>query len=160
MNTQHFGFSVKRVLPLIFLPVLALFYVCTSCTKKTSDDAVHTPPLSSLSEILNGTVISGNLISVQNEGFMVQYGKETKIFILEKLQNHTNEVPEDIKDADVLYCQYGLVISDSKKNQIWVYINNDEESHKKFETVKSRWKGSFRTSVISGSTRINLTEVS
>lgn len=159
MNTTHFSFSVKRGLPLIFMFVLALFHLCTSCTKKTSDAAVPTLPLSSLSEILNGTIISGNLISLGTEGFMVQYGRETKIFILEKIQNVSNEMPENIKNADILYCQYGLIISDTEKNKIWLYINNDEESHKKFETVKSKWKGSSNTSVISGLTRINLTEV-
>jgi hypothetical protein len=79
--------------------------------------------------------------------------------MLEKIHDSYNEMPENLKNADVLYCQYGVIISDTEKNKIWVYINNDEESHKKFEKVKSKWKGSSRTSVISGFTRVNLTEV-
>lgn len=159
MNTTQFGFSVKHSLPLIVILVLALFYLPTSCTKKASEPAVPTSSLGRIAESLNGTMISGTLISLDDEGFMLQYKNESKIFILEKIANVRSETPEHIKNADIIYCQYGLIISDAEKNKIWIYINNDEESHKKFEMVKSKLTGSFRTSVIFGWTKINLTEI-
>src|SRR5688500_11844717 len=103
MNTKHFAISVKRGLPLIIVLVLALFHLPTSCTKKTSEHSVSVPSLNSLSGTLNGTIISGNLINLENEGFMVQYGKETKIFIIEKIQTLSNEMPENTKNAHILY---------------------------------------------------------
>ena len=159
MKTKHFDFSVNPGLPLVVALMLALFHFPASCTKKTSEDSLSTLSLTSLSKTLNGTIISGDLIKVGNEGFMLQYGKETKIFMIEKFQNLVSEIPENIKNAEIVYCQSGLIISDIEKNKIWLYTNNDQESHKKFEMIKSKLTGSFISSIIFGWTKINLPEV-
>jgi len=155
MKTKHFAFIVKPGLPLIAMTMLVLLHLHTSCTKKTTEHPVSVP-FSQMAEILNGEIISGYLICESSEGFMVQTKEARKIFILEKIENHAIETPQNIQNADVLYCQYGLIISDTEKNKIWLYIKNDEESRKKFEMVKSRLNSNSRTSDISGWTRINL----
>ena len=158
MKTNHFAVIGKPRLPLLAITILALSYFTTSCTKPAELSA-QPVQLSQLAEILKGEIISGNLTSISNEGFLVQDKGETKIFLLEKNQRLIIETPGNLKRVDVLYCQYGVLISDFENNTTWLYINNDEESRKKFEPIKNKLNGNQKTFDILGLTRINLTEI-
>ncbi|HTE10993.1 MAG TPA: hypothetical protein VK645_08485, partial [Chitinophagaceae bacterium] len=53
-----------------------------------------------------------------------------------------------IKHAQVVYSNYGIIIRDTDTNRLWYYIQNDEESQKRFESLPS----SGENPVISGIT--------
>jgi hypothetical protein len=51
---------------------------------------------------------------------------------------------------------FGFIIRDTHENKIWTYVNQDEESRREFESVRSHIKETPISSAITGYVRINL----
>jgi hypothetical protein len=131
-----------------------LLAACLSCRKQAAAPASSS--LDAITDVLNGHRVNGSL-TTEEEGtaFLLDYNRGVSYILIDKLdKTHLNLTPS--ASAQIITSTYGLVIKDLASNRIWLLANNDPESLKRFETVKTLLQGGYTSTLIYGTTVVNI----
>jgi len=130
----------------LMLAVMLLPFI--SCKK---NDAAPPPAVSlqTMADKLQGEIFNGSISTESDEEGLALWCNNgmTLIGVAKIVTQHFTD-PGNIKHAQVVYSNYGIIIRDTDTNRLWYYIQNDEESQKRFESLPS----SGENPVISGIT--------
>jgi hypothetical protein len=116
------------MLAVIFLPFI-------SCKKNNAAPAVS---LQTMADKLQGEIFNGSISTESDEEGLALWCNNgmTLIGVAKIVKQHFTD-PGNIKHAQVVYSNYGIIIRDTDTNLLWYYIQNDEESQKRFESLQS-----------------------
>ena len=93
--------------------------------------------LSEVKGSLEGKKLIGSITAVteDNESALIfNNGNELVIIGIPKSESLDAGT---IKFAELIVSKYGVIIKDVSKNEVWLLANNDEESKRKFESVRA-----------------------
>jgi hypothetical protein len=131
------GFTLALKGLLMLLPILP----AASCRK---NDAQASKPYLNMQQIaskLDGTLLCGPLTSESDEeGLAIIYdnGKnEGKgLIAMEKIPSSLLAVPGRIEHAEIVCSSFGIIVRDIDQNKLWIYMQNDEKSRQKFQSLQ------------------------
>jgi hypothetical protein len=135
--------------------LFALLFTIASCKK--SESSVTTPQndIDRIASILTGEVFSSGIEDGQDEEGLVFVCKGgNDLLCLEKTSAVFITTTGALANATIIYSKYGILIRDNESQQTWLYIQNDPESREKFELVRAELKGTFLSTEIAGTIRI------
>jgi hypothetical protein len=159
MKTRKF----KLPRPVTLLDMAALFLVASlfvSCKKHVSQATYSKGNIDEIAKILNGKNVSGPLKGSSNENELVlNYNNGNQFILIEKLPGSQNMHINSTKFGEVITSNYGVVVKYVTNNTVLLLVNNDEESIKKFELIKSLLKENFESYIVFGTTIVNSEEL-
>ena len=111
-------------------------------------------------KVLDGTVLSGNVTTESNENeIALNYNNGNKFILIEKIQGTERISINSIQSAEVITSKYGVILKDLSNNKIFLLTNNDSESLKMFEQVKSLFGKNLQSATVFGVTIVNAEKV-
>jgi len=117
------------IMVLLILPVL-------SCRKNSLLPA-STTGLQTIANKLEGEILNGRVSTEGDEEGLAVWCNGGKTLIgIAKIPSQGFTDPGNIEHAQVVYSNFGIVIRDTDTNQLWYYIQNDEKSQKRFESIQ------------------------
>lgn len=150
MKTKH------SIIAILVLAGTVLF----ACKKNAADlPAANTTnnEMASAAHILEAPVLTGAVTQESdNEGIVLDLNQGKTFIILMKLQGSKEISFPDLSSAQVITGQDGVIVKDLRSGKTFLFPNNDTESLKKFESVRSCFKNdNSETVTILGSTVVN-----
>ena len=151
-NSKLFkGLTILGIV-IIFL-ASGLFF---SCKKIASVLTPSGDNMDEIAKILNGKRISGSLMSRNDENvWAINYNNGVQFFLIDKLPGAQNFNFNSTQSAQIIISIYGVLIKDVNNNKIFLFINNEKESLKKFEVIKSTLNTNYESTSIFGTTIVN-----
>lgn len=143
----------------ILIASILIFLVSTlfiSCKKNIPGTASAGYNMDKAAKILGTKKISGSLesISIENE-LVLNYNKGNRFIFIDKLPGSSGINIAPISSADLIVSDYGVIIKDLNHDKIWLLVNNDEQSARKFEALRSDLIGNYPATKIFGITLVN-----
>jgi len=137
----------------LFLFLISLPIV--SCRKNNSPVRAS-DNLQGIANRLGGIIIKGSIATESGNDAVVILCNEGNIAIgMGKIPLHDVVNPPNIEHAEIIYSDFGIIISDTDSRQKWYYIQNDDKSQKTFEGLHLAKENAF-VSGITGSIKIKL----
>ena len=148
--------SIRKLTLLGIVTVFLASGLFFACKKDVKEAVFLKNNLDEIAGTLNGNKISGSLAGSNDENLLVlNYNKGSQFILIDKLPGSQNINLNSIQSAELVTSRYGIVIKDVSNNKILLLVNNDEESIKKFETIKSLLADSYESSRVFGITIVN-----
>lgn len=128
-----------------------------ACKKTAADLPAVTSEMASAASILEAPVRPGAITQESDsEGIVLDLNQGKTFIILMKLPGSKEISLPNLSSAQVITGQDGVVVKDLHSGKIFLFPNNDTESLRKFESVRSYFKnGDSETVTILGSTVVN-----
>lgn len=119
------------------LMLAAIFLPFISC-KKQNATLVAPFNLQAMADKLQGELLNGSITTESDEDGLALWCNDGKILIgLEKIPAQQFTEPGNIRHAEVVYSNYGIIIRDLDNNKLWYYIQNDDNSQKQFRALQN-----------------------
>jgi hypothetical protein len=127
--------------------MVSLFLI--SCKKNDRDVTKSDNSLTNIAASLNSKVLTGSLSASSSEdGLSLIFDNGTKTILLEKIPN------TELAEIGLIQSA-GIIVKDLAKDKVWFFVNNDEESIKRFEAIKNGYAGKYEFSKVFGTTIVN-----
>jgi hypothetical protein len=116
--------------------LMTLFLLPAVSCRKNNSLAVSPVGLQNIASQLEGEILNGSLSTESDEEGLALWCNGGKILIaVAKIPTQQFADPGNIKQVQIVYSNFGLIIRDTDTNKIWYYIQNDAESQKRFESL-------------------------
>ena len=139
----------------LFIAVVAMVFLF-SCKKGLVNRGYSKNDIAEAAGVLDGELMTGNIISKSDKNELaVNYNGNNKIILIDKLTNTECGDIGDIKSAEVMISNYGIIIKDLSVNKTFLFINNDEKSIDKFKAVQLLFRGNLQPVIVFGTTIIS-----
>jgi len=158
MTTKNSKLSGTAIFPgmITVLVVMLLF----SCKKGSVETVPVKNDMVEAAKVLDGTVLSGNVTTESNENeIALNCNNGNKCILIEKIQGTEPISINSIQSAEVITSKYGVILKDLSNNKIFLLTNNDSESLKMFEEVKSLFGKNLQSATVFGVTIVNAEKV-
>ncbi len=155
MKTKNLKTGSKKIITLLIVFWVASgFFI--SCKKEAAEAGPQKTSMNEIAKILDAGVISGEINTGSDEKELIlSCNSRNRFVIIEKLPNvQTSRVPP-ISSGAMVISEFGVVVKNLSNNQIWLMVNNDAESRKRFEGVKKLLGGACEISLVFGTTVVN-----
>ena len=134
--------------------MFSLFLI--SCKKDDRDVTKSDNSLTTIAASLNSKVLIGSLSANSSEdGLSLIFDNGTQTILLEKIPNTELAEIGLIQSAEIVTSGNGIIVKDLAKDKVWFFVNNDEESIKRFEAIKNGYAGKYEFSKVFGTTIVN-----
>ena len=128
----------------------------SSCKKDSVKTASPKNVMAEAARAIDGEIFIVNLTSENSQNALViNCGNSNKIIRVEKLPNSDYPDIREMKSAEVIISNYGIILKDLISNKTCLFINNDAESITKFRSVQSLFTGDVQSAIIFGTTVVN-----
>lgn len=155
-NSKLLGSIIFPGMITALVAVMLLF----SCKKGSLETVSVKNDMVEAAKVLGGTVLSGNVTTESNENeIAVNYNNGNKLILIEKIQGSEPITINSILSAQVIISTYGVILKDLSNNKIFLLTNNDSESMKMFEEVKSLFDRNLQSATVFGVTVVNAEKV-
>ena len=142
------------------ITVLVAVMLLFSCKKDSIETVSVKNDMVEAAKVLDGTVLSGNVTTESNENeIALNYNNGNKFILIEKVQGTEPIRINSIQSAEVITSKYGVILKDLLTNKIFLLTNNDSESLKMFEGVKSLFGKNLQSAIVFGVTVVNAEKV-
>lgn len=159
MTTKNSKLSGSIIFPGM-ITVLVAAMLLFSCKKDSVETISVKNDMVEAAKVLDGTVLSGNVTTESNENeIALNYNDGNKFILIEKIQGTEPISINSIKSAEVITSKYGVILKDLSNNKIFLLTNNDSESRKMFEEVKSLFGKNLQSATVFGVTIVNAEKV-
>jgi hypothetical protein len=153
--------KLKSVPEMICMTLIMALLVlpAVSCSKNGSLPASPIE-LQNTANKLEGEMLIGSLSTESDEDGLALWCNGGKTLIgLAKIPSQGITDPGNIEHAQVVYSNFGIIICDTDTNKLWYYIQNDEKSQKRFQSLHSAGEKPIVSS-IGGTIKLNLSHSS
>jgi hypothetical protein len=155
-NSKLLGSIIFPGMITVLVAVMLLF----SCKKGSVESVSVKNDMAEAAKVLGGTVLSGNVTTESNENeIALNYNNGNKFIFIEKIQGKEPISINGIQSAEVITSKYGVILKDLSNNKIFLLTNNDSESLKMFEEVKSLFGKNLQSTTVFGVTIVNAEKV-
>src|SRR5215831_17290208 len=154
MRHRNSKSGASRLSFLLFIGLGAMVFLF-SCKKDLVNRAYSKNDIAEATRVLAGELITGNITSESDKNELaLNYNNNNKIILIDKLTN--TECPDigDIKSAEVMISNYGIIIKDLSLNKTFLFMNNDEKSIEKFKSIQLLFTGKIQPVIVFGTTII------
>jgi hypothetical protein len=159
MTTKNSKLSGSIIFPGM-ITVLVAVMLLFSCKKGSVETVPVKNDMVEAAKLLDGTVLSGNVTTESNENeIALNYNNGNKVIFIEKIQGAEPFSINSLESAEVITSKYGVILKDLSNNKIFLLTNNDSESLKMFEEVKSLFGKSLQSATVFGVTIVNAEKV-
>lgn len=159
MTTKNSKLSGSIIFPGM-ITVLVAVMLLFSCKKGSVETVSVKNDMVEAAKVLDGTVLSGNVTTESNENeIALNYNNGNKFILIEKIQGTEPISINSIQSAEVITSKYGVILKDLSNNKIFLLTNNDSESLKMFEEVKSLFGKNLQSATVFGVTIVNAEKV-
>ena len=159
MTTKNSKLSGSMIFPGM-ITVLVAVMLLFSCKKGAVEPVTVKNDMVEAAKVLDGTVLSGNVTTASNENeIALNYNNGNKFILIEKLPGTEPISINSIQSAEVITSKYGVILKDLSNNKIFLLTNNDSESLKMFEEVKSLFGKNLQSATVFGVTIVNAEKV-
>ena len=159
MTTKNSKLSGSIIFPGM-ITVLVAVMLLFSCKKGSVEPVSVKNDMVEAAKVLDGTVLSGNVTTESNENeIALNYNNGNKFILIEKIQGTERISINSIQSAEVITSKYGVILKDLSNNKIFLLTNNDSESLKMFEQVKSLFGKNLQSATVFGVTIVNAEKV-
>jgi hypothetical protein len=113
-----------------------LLIFSASCRK---NNAARTSPetLNYLSSNLEGMLLTGNLTTEKDsDGLAIFCNNGKTLIAVGSLAPAAPADPGNMEHAAVIYSRFGVIVRNLDTGQVWYYIQNDEQSRQRFQTLQ------------------------
>ncbi len=142
------------------ITVLVAVMLLFSCKKGSVETASVKNDMVEAAKVLDGTVLSGHVTTESNENeIALNYNNGNKFILIEKIQGTEPISINSIQSAEVITSKYGVILKDLSNNKIFLLTNNDSESIKMFEEVKSLFGKNLQSATVFGVTIVNAEKI-
>ena len=159
MTTKNSKLSGSMIFPgmiTVLISVMLLF----SCKKGTVESVTVKDDMVEAAKVLDGMILSGNVTTESNESeIALNCNNGNKFILIEKIQGAEPISINSIQSAEVITSKYGVILKDLSNNKIFLLTNNDAESLKMFEEVKSLFGKNLQCATVFGVTIVNAEKV-
>ena len=159
MTTKNSKLSGSMIFPgmiTVLIAVMLLF----SCKKGTVESVTVKDDMVEAAKVLDGMILSGNVTTESNESeIALNCNNGNKFILIEKIQGAEPISINSIQSAEVITSKYGVILKDLSNNKIFLLTNNDAESLKMFEEVKSLFGKNLQCATVFGVTIVNAEKV-
>ena len=116
--------------------MLAVIFMPSISCKKNNAPPVPSISLQSMADHLQGEILTGSVSTESDEEGLALWCNDGKTLIgVAKIVTQPFTEPGNIKHAQVVYSNYGIIIHDLDSKKLWYYIQNDDKSQKQFNTL-------------------------
>lgn len=155
MKRKNSKFMGRIIFPCMITALVAVMFLL-SCKKGFVETTSVKNDMAEAAKVLNGKVLSGSVRSETNENeIALNYNNGNKYIFMEKIQDTEPISINSTYSAELITSKYGVVLKDLSNNKIFLLTNNDSESIKMFEAVKSIFAKDFQNVAIFGITVVN-----
>ena len=159
MTTKNSKLLGSLIFPSIITVLVAVMFLF-SCKKGSVETVSVKNDMVDAAKVLDGTVLSGNVTTESNENeIALNYNNGNKFILIEKLPGTEPISINSIQSAEVITSKYGVILKDLSNNKIFLLTNNDSESLKMFEEVKSLFGKNLQSATVFGVTIVNAEKV-
>ncbi len=159
MTTKNSKLSGSIIFPGM-ITVLVAVMLLFSCKKGSVETVPVKNDMVEAAKVLDGTVLSGNVTTESNENeIALNYNNGNKFILIGKIQGTEPISINSIQSAEVITSKYGVILKDLSNNKIFLLTNNDSESLKMFEEVKSLFGKNLQSVTVFGVTIVNAEKV-
>ena len=142
------------------ITVLVAVMLLSSCKKGAVETVSVKSDMVEAAKVLEGTVLSGNVKAESNESeIALNYNNGNKFILIDKIQGTEPISINSIQSDQVITSKYGVILKDLSNNKILMLTNNDSESLKMFEEVKSLFSKNLQSTTVFGVTIVNAEKV-
>jgi len=140
--------------------VVGLFFLLAVSCRKNSAGPASTVTLQTIADKLEGEILNGSVSTESDEEGTALWCNEGKtLIVLAKIPSQGFTDPGKIEHAQVVYSSFGIIIRNTATNQLWYYIQNDEKSQKRFESLQSAGESPVVSGILE-TIRLNLSQSS
>lgn len=155
MTTKNSKLWGSIILPGMITVLIAAVFLL-SCKKSSVETVSVKDDMAKAAKVLDGTILSGNIATESDENqIALNYNNGNKFILIEKIQNAEPISINGIQSAEVITSKYGVILKDLSNNKIFLLTNNDSESLKMFEEVKSLFDKTSQSAIVFGVTIVN-----
>lgn len=146
--------SLVRILSQGILTFLLAVTLLFSCRKGSVETVSIKNNMAEAAKVLDAKIISGNIKAESNENEIgLNYNNGNKFILIEKIPGTAISM-NSIQSAEVITSKYGIILKDIVTNKIILLTNNDPESIKMFEEVKTLFDTNIESAIVFGTTVI------
>ena len=107
-----------------------------SCKKEDADN-YSKKDSNEVAVSLEGTKLTGSItIVTEDNESAIMFDNSDKLVIIGLAESESLRAGT-INSAELIVSKYGVMVKDVAKNEVWLLANNDEESKRKFEYVRT-----------------------
>ena len=140
--------------------LMALLVLPAVSCRKNSSLPASAIGLQTIANKLEGEILNGRLSTEGDEEGLAVWCNSGKTLIgIAKIPAQGLTDPGNIEHAQVVYSSFGIIIRDTDTNKLWYYIQNDEKSQKRFESIQQAGVQPV-VSGIAGTIKLNLSQSS
>ncbi len=159
MSTKNSKLLGRIVLPGMITAVIAVMFLF-SCKKSSVENVSQKNDMITAAKMIDGTALSGTITSESDENEVaLNYNNGNKFILITKIADAESININNMQSAEVITSKYGVIIKDVSTNKVFLLVNNDLESIKKFEAVQSLFDKNFESATIFGITIVNSEKV-
>jgi hypothetical protein len=140
--------------------IMALLVLPGVSCRKSSSLPASSPGLQNIANKLEGEILNGSVSTESGEDGIALWCNGGKTLIgIGKIPSQAFTDPGNIEHAQVIYSSSGIIIRDTDTNKLWYYIQNDEKSQTRFQSLQAAGE----KPVVSGTTgtiKLNLSQSS
>ena len=140
------------------ITILVALLLLSSCKKGSVETVSVKNDMVEAAKILDGTVLSGN-VTIESSEDEIAFNTGNKFILVGKIQSTEPISINSIQSAEVITSKYGVILKDLSNNKIFLLTNNDSESLKMFEEVKSFFGKNLQSAIVFGVTIVNAEKV-
>ena len=135
--------------------ILIIVILIFSC-KKSSVDSTVKDDMAEAARTWGGEMFSGTITTQgDEEGVVLDYNNGNKIICIENIKGTEPIRIADIRSAEIITSDYGVILKDVNNNKVFILTTNDPKSAKIAERVKSIFPGNPEAKAIFGVTIIH-----
>ena len=135
--------------------MLIIVILIFSCKKSSVDPTVKND-MSEAARAMDGKMFSGTITTQgDEEGIVLNYNNDNKIICIENIKGTEPIHIADIRSAEIITSDYGVILKDVNNNKVFILTTNDPKSAERAERVKSIFSGNFEAKEIFGVIIIN-----
>jgi hypothetical protein len=140
---------------LLSIVILFLSFSCQK-TDRINKKADLAAKMDEVARLLHTEKRTGTLMSADNdESLALSYNNGEQYIMIDKLPGLADIELPSLFSAELITSSYGIVIRDASDNRIWLLANNDDESLRKFEAVRTLLKEDLKSLRVFGTTLVN-----
>ncbi|SIO00656.1 hypothetical protein SAMN04488055_2497 [Chitinophaga niabensis] len=107
--------------------------------------------LAAAAKAVTGNLVQGNVKAISGPEGLILHINDLDILVEKALGNTLYALP-DMPSAAVITSEYGLILKDLARGNVYFLVNNDEESISKFNSVASLFPSIVNINKIFGTT--------
>lgn len=153
-KSQSPGKGILLGMAVLFLAGAVVF----SCRKNVASETqvARKTQMDEIARLLNGDLRSGSLAGADDENELaLDYNNGGQFILVDKLPGAKNIRFRPGSSVELITSRYGIVIRDLGNNKLLLLANNDEESIRRFDAVRSLLQDGYESVMIFGTTLVN-----